>query len=369
MTRAALSRRFFLAGCLAVLGAPPVRADKAGWIEVTGSAPVGGDADLASARRKAVADAILAAALAGGSEVRGHSVLKDTRLTSDILVVRPVGRVLEHRIVGESRNGPVLQVRLLARVGVAQPGECPDRRRLMLTAWAPAIRVSANAPAWAETLGRTLAADLIGTAERHPAVGELVRATNRSGRKAAGDGFDYVALTRGANRVAAGGHELALDLSIGARDGGLALELRMALRSPTGETITDDHRATVRLPGPSLLGRAAVLLEDDRQRLADRLARGAAPALGTMLERAGCQGAFARLAIAKGRIEVPVGRDHGLTRTSLAFTTDRDHTVTMLEVAALSARHAVLRPLDPGQGLGGLAGRPVRFVDAAGGLP
>lgn len=366
---AVLTRRSVLAGLALMLAAPEAHAGKAGWIEVIGTALAQGDADRDAARRRAVADAILAAALADGAEVRGHSVLKNTRLTSDMLVVRPVGRVLAHEVVAEHFDGRMWQVRLRARVGAAQPGDCPDRRKLALTAWAPTVRVSAHAPAWAGMLGDDLAALLVERAGRHPAVADLVRATNRSGRKPAGDGFDYVALTRGASKVPGGGHELALALDILTRDRDLVMELRMVLTSPSGETVADTHRASVRLPGPSVLGRASMLVEDDRQRMAQRLSAGAAPALEALLDKAGCQGALAVMAVAGGRIEVPVGRDHGLSRTSLAFTVDRDNSTELLEVADLSARRAVLRPLDPDRGARAFAGRAVRFVDSAVALP
>ena len=52
-------------------------------------------------------------------------------------------------------------------------------------------------------------------------------------------------------------------------------------------------------------------------------------------------------------------------RATIAFTADLDTTSTLLEIVELSANRAVLRPLDPGLSPTALAGRPVRFIEAA----
>ena len=59
------------------------------WVEVTGSAIIHNAADHDAARRRALADALLAAAFAGGANVQGHSAMSLGRMTSDMLVVRP----------------------------------------------------------------------------------------------------------------------------------------------------------------------------------------------------------------------------------------------------------------------------------------
>lgn len=372
---ARVSRRALLAlggaaGLAALMPAAAVaQSAPRGWIEVTGSAQVAGPADRDAARRRALADALLAAALAGGADVRGHSVMSNTRMTSDLLVVRPVGRVLAHRIVAESLDAGLWRVRIHAQVGAPASGACPDRRRLFVTAYPPRVAVPPQAPAWAEAVAATLALHLVETAARHPGVADLARAERLPSGDPARDRADYRVLTRGTVRTPAGGHGLHLELEIAPVDGQLALTLHLRLDGPAGERIAETHRAAVRLPGPSLLGRAAALAQPDREALARALTAGALPALDALFARAACQPVQARLALAGGRLRVAAGRAHGLSRTSLAFTAETDRTLEMFELVSLEDRSATLAPLDPTRPLAAFDGRAVRFLDTAAPLP
>lgn len=370
----ALSRRamlelgaFSLAGAVAPAAVWP--SSGSGWIEVTGSALVAGRGDHDAARRRAVADALLSAALAGGAEVRGHSVMSGTRLTSDLLVVRPLGRVLAHEIVSATIDAGMWRVRIRARVGVPDPGACPDRRRLVITAYPPRVSVSLQAPGWAEALATGLAQGLIEDAARHPAVAELGRADRLPPADPARDRADYRVLTRGGTRPPPGGHGLHLDLRIAPAGRMLGLSLRLRLEGPGGEVIEETHDAQIAPPGASILGRAAPLAAPDRATLAQRLTAGARPALDAMLGRAGCTAVQARIDFAQGRLTVAAGRVHGLSGTSLAFTSEPDRTIEMFEIAHLEDRAAVLAPLDPTRPPAAFEGRSVRFLDAAAGLP
>ena len=125
----------------------------------------------------------------------------------------------------------------------------------------------------------------------------------------------------------------------------LVLHLNMRLDGPGGEQTERRHRAEIRMPGPSLLGRAATLAQPDRHQMAHRLWWP-----GRCLHCATCcaMQAASRPARSLRRIcRVPLGRVHGLTRTSLGFTADRDDSLHMLEITKLSDRSARLSPLDP----------------------
>ena len=350
-----LTRRGLLAAAggaalLACLPARPATAREAGWIEVTGFATTAGPADRDAARRRALADALLSAALAGGAQVKGHSAMAMTRMTSDLLIVRPVGQVLAHRLLAQDFDGQIWRIRIKARVGQPAPGDCPDRRGLILLAAAPDVTVSPNAPAWADVLGRDLAHHLMGMVADHPATVQVTQVTQQA-------------------RPQPGQHALHLDLRIQPEDRDLVLTLRMRLDGPGLDTLEDSHLARLRLPGPSILGRAAVLAQPDRQAMAATLSRGARAAVTGFLDRAACRPAQARLALAQGRLTVPLGRSHGLDHASLAFTADPDSSTELLEVIDLSDRAATLRPLDPSRPLDAFHGRAVRFMQMQERLP
>lgn len=336
-----------------------------GWVEVEGAAIRNGPADRDGARRRALADALLAAAFAGGAEVRGHSVLANTRLTSDLLIVRPVGQILGFEQMSSQCDGQICRIRIRARVGPPAASGCAGRR-LVLAAYAPAVHVTTTAPAWADALGQDLALRLVETAANAPAVTGLTRL--RGGPATEGEKL-YHAATRGPVPFPAGGHLLGLDLRIAPQGRDLALTLAMRLDGPAGEALRQDHSARIRLPGPSLLGAASALVEADRHRMADRLARGAAPALEGFLAKAACRPITAGIRLQGGRLVVAAGRAHGLTPSSLAFTADDLGSTELLEVTGLETSRATLRPLDPSRPAKEFAGRIVRFIDTGQTLP
>lgn len=362
-----LSRRKLLAALGAGMGAgllPLVaQAENVGWLEVMGSATASGPGDRDAARRRALADALLSAALAGGAVVKGHSVLSDTRLTSDLLVVRPTGTVLSHRIVREEFDGQLWRITIRARVGVATEGYCGERRRLFITMYPPEVRSSPEVPAWAEALAADLALRLAEDAEAHPSVAGLSRASRLPNPDPARDRVDYLALTTGDMRRAAGGHGLSSSIRIEPAGRRLRMELRLRLDGPGGERIEKVRAMNVRLPRPSLLGDAAVLLEPDRRNLSAGLTAGVREVLETLLAEAGCKPVLATIERSGRQLQVQVGRAHGVKATSLAFTVDGEASTEILEVVRLSDRHAVLSPLDPARHLTAFAGRPVRFFD------
>ena len=350
-----LTRRHLLAAglgaaALACWSGQPADAKPAGWIEVTGFATAASAADRDAARRRALADALLSAALAGGAQVKGHSAMSMTRMTSDLLIVRPLGQVLAHRILSESFDGQMWRITIAARVGQPAPGACPDRRRLLLSLGAPQVTVSPNAPAWADVLGRDLGHHLRGMVADHPAVGQV---TQVQGKANAGPGQ----------------HGLHLDLRLAPEGRDLTLSLRMRLDGPGLDVIEDSHAARLRLPGPSVLGRAAVLVQPDRQAMAATLSKDVRAAVAGFLDRAACRPPQARLMLSQGGLSVPLGRSHGLDRASLAFTADTDSSTEMLEITELSEARAVLRPLDPGRPLRAFDGRAVRFMQMQTRLP
>lgn len=347
--------------------AGPARA-KDLWIEASGQAIQSGPADRDAARRRAVADALLAAALAGGAEVRGHSVLSQTRVTADLLIVRPVGRVLEHRITSEHQSGDLWLVTIRAKVGPRADGPCAQPRRLVVTAYAPQIDVAPDAPAWAVPLADAIAARLFDRLAQQPGV-SLRRVTARSmpTTTAQRDSFDYTTLTQGSVRLAPGDHgfdsRIRLTTAPLGPDTALVLDLDMSLLSGQGGGLADRMQAQVRLPGASPLGRLAAVLQPDPDRLAAKLTADVEPTLERLLTRALCAPVAIRLDLRGGVISAPVGRDQGLTMGAIAFTADSDSSVQMLEIVSLGAANVTLRPLDPGVPAAAFAGRPVQFLE------
>lgn len=352
---------------LLVLLAAPLHAAESLWVEATGYGFLaGGDSD--AARRRAVADALLAAALAGGSEVRGHTAVDRSVVTSDLLIVRPVGRVLQHEVTAIRQTGDQVAATIRARVGIESGGQCDSRRRLAVTAYGPDIRVSPEAPAWAEPLATEVVAEMLDTLSRHPSISSL-RITQRPlpGLTPSREAVDYVSLTQGSARLGAGEHAFVPSLRIGVEGTGqrsdLVLRLDLNFVGGQGEVMQRRVERRVTLPGVSPLGRLAIALQPDRAAMVAKLTAGLDDDFTAMLDSESCKPVVARLAVGGGRITAPFGTRQGLSRGSIAFTVDRDNTTELLEVVSLGSDRVELRPLDPHRPASAFDGRPVRFVE------
>ena len=367
-----MTRRFaslWVSVALALL-ASMAHATEGVWIEAAGYSAQSSPADRDSARRRAVADALLAAALAGGAEVRGHTVVDKGNIQSDLVIVWPTGRVLQHQLLSESFDGGMWRVSIRALVGPGGGGTCPSRRNLIVTAYAPKIHVAPEAPAWTQGLAQDIANDLIGQLDRHPAI-RLVRVTDRAmpqGTSAGGESFDFTVLTRGSVRLAEGEHGFVQQIDLRPVQIGnramLELTLDLRLIAGNGEATRQEVVRRVALPGPSPFGRLAELTRKTRLQMAGTLTHGLTATLTALLDTETCKPVSATLAVAGNSITVPVGAAQGLTRGSLAFTSDHSATVEMLEVVALGNATARLRPLDASRPVGSFAGRRVRFLEA-----
>lgn len=350
-----------------LLLAAPLHAAEGLWVEVTGYGFLAGT-DPDSARRRALADALLSAALAGGAEVRGHTAVDRSVITSDLLIVRPVGRVLQHQVLGIQQSGDQVAVTIRAMVGVESGRQCDSRRHLVVAAYAPDIHVSPYAPAWAEPMATDIVAALLDALSRHPAV-EHVRTTQRAlpGMTPRREAVDYATLIRGSVRLEAGDHAFVpgvrLDVEGDGQAKSLVLTLDLNFVGGQGEVMQRRIERRVTLPGPTPFGRAGALVTPKRDAMVAKLTKGLAGEFGAMLDGETCKPVVALLAADKGRITAPFGSRQGLSRGSIAFTVDRNDTTELLEVVTLSRTSVELRPLDPQRTVDSFRGRPVRFVE------
>ena len=341
-------------------------------VDVTGAAIQSGAEDAGSARRRALADAVYAAALAGGAEVTGHTAMSNSVITSDVAIVRPVGRVLGIKILSETQVGDEWRVTIRARIGVSQADGCLARQTLLVTAYPAEIRVAPQAPAWTEQLAQSVVNDLLTQLSDNPQV-KLLRLSDRAmpiSGNSADDANDYTVLTRGSNRLGEGEYaylsSLRIDMAPTATGSAIRIEVGLHLVGHLGNQVTSTFSREVALPSNVVFGSLTPILTKDRLHLTAKLTKGLKAQMEDFLTRASCAPVVARLALSGGVISVPVGRANGLTAGSIAFTADADASTQLLEVVDLSNRTATLRPLDPTLSLQAFAGRPVRFVQTDG---
>src|SRR6056297_884806 len=109
---------------LAISATSGFAGDATLWIEARGYAYPASAADRDSARRRAIGEALVSAALAGGSSLRGHTVTNKGRITSDLAILRPTGRVLSHRVLSAELVDGRWNVHVAAQVGPMTADTC-----------------------------------------------------------------------------------------------------------------------------------------------------------------------------------------------------------------------------------------------------
>jgi hypothetical protein len=342
------------------LGPVPVAAGEATlWIEAQGFAHVTSTADRDAARLRAIGEALVSAALAGGASLRGHTVMDKGRITADLSILRPTGRVLSHRVLSAELVDGQWRVRIAAQVGPMSSGACAARRRLTISATPPLVRVSPKVAAWIESLAQSVAHDLVDTLRRHPDADLDSIAPAVSGPVAAT--LDYAALTRGRAKPAAGDHRLRPSIVVEAAGKGVRLTLTLALRGPDGERI---ERTFTRETAQHSGGVIGLISGPTRRRAEVDLTRGLMQEVRAMLDGLACEPAQARVVWRGDALSVSLGRRHGLTRASLAFVDDPNDRFGLLEVVELGQAHVTLRPLDPTRAAQSFDGLRVYFLEA-----
>lgn len=349
-----------LAMLLALALTAPLKAQPTLSVVATGQAWVRSEGDSDAARRRALGEALVNAALAGGAELVGYTAMSQARITRDLTVLRATGQVLSHSVIETRRDGDTWTVRIAAEVGPLSERLCAGGRTLALSIQYPQVTAPPQGPAWAGPLVETLAADLVDMAARHPRVafeGVLPAGARASGVAAQ---YDYVALTRGVPTSGAGDHVLSLSLRLDPRGGALALTTDITLTGPDGRGQRQQVLTETRLPSGTgldlLTGRSRTRAERD---LSDPVIR----TLATLLDAAGCQAPSAILARSGDGLSVAIGRRHGLRPGSLGVIEGSDPGAGLLEIVTLSGDGATLRPLDPAVDAGAFAGARVHFVE------
>ncbi|TCP61358.1 hypothetical protein EV663_10576 [Rhodovulum bhavnagarense] len=362
--------RGILLFCLIACATPAALASSAGrdgaiWVEAEGFGTIAGGADSDSARRNALAEALIAAGLSGGVKMSGYTAIDKAAVTADLAILRASAEIVEHRVIAAERSHDTWRVKVRARVAPRPLGACPARRRLDILAYAPEFVVAPTAPAWSVPLAQDIWTDLQTTLEAHPRA-RLTRVTDRpysAQLSSARAGFDYDTLTRGAVPRGGGEHALLTRIEVQPlprRE--LALSISMTLRDARRDEASVTITRRVRQPMRGDLGAA---IGPRRASMVQDLTQGIDAAAAGLLDRMACRAPAARLEIAGEALIVPLGSANGITRSSLGFVEGNDR-FGVLEIVRLDRERTVLRPLDRSRPLGAFAERDVTFLETGG---
>lgn len=346
----------------------PVTASDAFWTQAMGVAPVSSAAQVTAARRSALAEALIVAAMAGGADIRGHTVMDKARIQADRMVMRPNGRVHRYEVIEDRQNGSYWQITIKALVGPDQGGACQDQQRFVVNAYRPQVRVDPSAPAWAGQLGGEIANMVLDTVETHPNFDlvQMLADTDKKQMSAERRGFDYTALTRGTRVSAKTDHSLSIDIHLTSRGNGLGgsdlwAVIDIALYSPARPAARQSVAA--KFPYKYVAGFDRIT-GAKRNAAHDYLRRATYTSVQQALSGFACQAPTATLRRAGGDYHVDLGVRHGLTAGALGFISDFSKSLQPFEIVSLNQNSAVVRPIGAVANAARYDGAQVTFLKA-----
>ena len=338
------------------------------WTQAMGVAPISGD-NIVQARRHALAEALIVAGMAGGSDVRGVSMLDKARIIHDKIIMRPTGRVHEYHVIEDRRNGKYWQMTLRALVGPDGDGLCAQDQSFVVNAKMPVVQVAPNVPAWADPLGNDIANLVVAEIDKHEnfRLGQILTTNDLRPMSQHRRGFDYTALTQGVRATDNSDHLLQTQIKISylsdSAQGGKYIQAEIGLWLDA----TDRPMQRAKIARSVQIEQSALLKPvtgSYRRSSYNSIKQALANDLMTELSRMSCQPPVAVARYRDGVLRVNLGRNHGLDQDYLGFISGFSNSLYPFVIKSLSDTGSEISVLGPAQDLAAFDGQSVSFLRA-----
>lgn len=366
-----------LALCFLLLAFPQnVLAKGFEFVTTTGRAVIMHKDAEQEARMIALEDALYSAALQGGAQINGFSLITTDTAIDDHFVVRPASRILDYTIINEVIEEEHYAVTIEAAVGDLPDTKCQARHHSNVTVFAPQIRVAPTAPAWTRQFADLAVQDMSMRLSQQPSLKTTIATSTRLDAATLGrsnDAFDYTALTVGRIRVGAGDYAIIPEIVLtGETSRGpflstyvMRMEVTLKLLSGASYEPLLEHSVSkvINVDQQSLIRSLDVVNRPKRPAI---LAEMLAP-LGSFIDefatKLKCRPLKNKLDYAGGNLTVPLGTHHGVGVNSLAIASGTDTPWQILRVVEAGPLMATLMPLNKQRDAAGLAGQTIEFME------
>ncbi len=359
-----------------LLGSMLASAKAFEFVQTTGRAIIMHQDAEQEARMMALEDALYSAALQGGAEIDGFSIITTDTAINDHFVVRPASRILDYSIINEVVEEEHYAVTIEAAVGDLPDAQCQVRGHSNVTVFAPTIRVAATAPAWTRQFADIAMSDVVILLDEQPSLNVQVATGTKLDPVAlarSNDTYDYTALTSGRIRVNRGDYAIIPKINLfGEVSRGLGVShyrmtMQLTLRLLAGEGYEQllEHKMTkiIEIEQASLIRSFDVISRPKRHAI---LAEMRAPISDYISEFASellCRPLRTTLNYVDGELTIPLGTHHGIGLNSLAVANGTDTPWQILRVSAASLMAATLAPLNNRREAAGLSGQSIEFME------
>jgi len=366
---------FILAAIFSVVISKAFAKDPVRFIETTGRAVIEDDEMIDISRRRALEDALYLAALHGGAKINGYSAVSTDTSIQENLVIQPASKILDYTIISEERADMHFIVKIRSAVGQLRKKECDNKGLKSLSVYKPVINIDPSAPFWVNSLANELTNEImvsLKSAEDINLTDNSFVSLDRDQLITANDDYDYISLTSGREKTRYGDYAAVSAISIAEREKLVGFTTYNSLLITFDTNVYDGSSYTSSFSKSKSLEALFsssgpwrtinLLLKTNRDNIVEPISIAAKEHAKEVIDNLTCKEINSIIRVNNGKIEVPLGKRHGIKISALAVTKGEQTPFNVLRVEQVSETKSVLVPLNTALELSKLNGKSIQFL-------
>ena len=366
---------FILAAIFSVVISKAFAEDTLRFIETTGRAIIEDDDTISSSRRRALEDALYLAALHGGAKINGFSAVNTDTSIQENLVIQPASQILDYTIISEDRSETHFVIKIRSAVGQLKEKGCESKALKSLSVYKPKIEIDPSAPYWVHSLADELTNGVIASMK----LASDINLTDHSNIQldqnkliATNDDYDYISLTSGRERTQYGDYAAVSSISITEREKLVGFttynSLIITFKTEVYEGSSYSFSFAKNKSMEALFSSSGpwrtinLLLKSDRNNIVEPLLVAAKEHAADITDNLVCKKINSVIAVKNGKIEVPLGKRHGIKLSALAVTKGEQTPFNILRVEKVLESKSILIPLNNTLEFSKLNGKSIQFL-------
>ena len=366
---------FILAAIFSVVISKAFAEDTLRFIETTGRAIIEDDDTISSSRRRALEDALYLAALHGGAKINGFSAVNTDTSIQENLVIQPASQILDYTIISEDRSETHFVIKIRSAVGQLKEKGCESKALKSLSVYKPTIEIDPSAPYWVHSLADELTNGVIASMKSASDINLTDHSNIQLDQNkliATNDDYDYISLTSGRERTQYGDYAAVSSISITEREklvgfttyNSLIITFNTEVYEGSSYSFSfaknKSMEALFNSSGPWRT--INLLLKSDRNNIVEPLLVAAKEHAADITDNLVCKKIKSVIALKNGKIEVPLGKRHGIKLSALAVTKGEQTPFNILRVEKVLESKSILIPLNNTLESSKLNGKSIQFL-------
>ena len=366
---------FILAAIFSVVISKAFAEDTLRFIETTGRAIIEDDDTISSSRRRALEDALYLAALHGGAKINGFSAVNTDTSIQENLVIQPASQILDYTIISEDRSETHFVIKIRSAVGQLKEKGCESKALKSLSVYKPTIEIDPSAPYWVHSLADELTNGVIASMKSASDINLTDHSNIQLDQNkliATNDDYDYISLTSGRERTQYGDYAAVSSISITEREKLVGFTTHNSLIITFNTEVYEGssysfsfakNKSMEALFSSSGPWRTInLLLKSDRNNIVEPLLVAAKEHAADITDNLVCKKINSVIAVKNGKIEVPLGKRHGIKLSALAVTKGEQTPFNILRVERVLESKSILIPLNNTLEFSKLNGKSIQFL-------